>query len=248
MSPRPAPPQSAPALARIHWEESRRVGLTRARVVQAAIELADAHGLDAVTMRRVAEGLGVVPMALYKHVGDKEDLVDGMVDAVIEEFPPTPVTTDWQRAVATVVGGARTVVTAHPWARRALETRTVRTPVVLGYMERISQCFLTAGFTPDQTHHVMHLLGSRIWGFSPELFTAPAAGEARPVRKSDPRRSAPDPADYPGILAIAAEAHARRPGATGCDEDFEFGFALEVLLDGIARLREAGFESPRSSG
>lgn len=247
MSPRPAPRQSASAPARSHREESRRVGLTRARVVRAAIELADSHGLDAVTMRRVAEGLGVVPMALYKHVGDKEDLVDGMVDALIEEFPPTPETTDWQQAVATVVGGARKVVTAHPWARRALETRTVRTPVVLGYMERISQCFLVAGFTPDQTHHVMHLLGSRIWGFSPELFTDPAGG-TRSGRKSDPRRPAPDPADYPGILAIAAEAHTRRPGATRCDEDFEFGFALEVLLSGIARLREAGFESPRSSG
>lgn len=221
----------------------RRDPLSRAKVLRAAIELADEQGLEALTMRRLSESLGVVPMALYKHVDDKEDLVDGMVDALIEDFPATPPTHDWAAAVATVVTGARAVVAAHPWARRALETRTERTPTVLGYMERISQCFLGAGFTPDQTHHVMHLLGPRIWGISPELFT-PAPETAVRERTPHPRRAAPDPADYPGILAIAADAQARRPGAAGCDEDFEFGFALDVILDAAERLRRGRWSSP----
>lgn len=217
--------------------------LTRARVLRAGIELADAEGLEAVTMRRLAESLGVVPMALYKHVADKEDLVDGMVDALIDEMAvPSPGTAaPWRPAVREIVQGARRVVTGHIWLRRAMESRTVRTPAVLGHMERVSQVFLAAGFTPDLTHHVMHLLGNRIWGFSPELFPGepgPPGGAGR--RSTAP---APDPADYPGIIAIATDAQARRPGATGCDEDFEFDLALGVILDGVARLRRAGWSS-----
>ena len=218
-----------------------RATLRRESVLATAVALADAEGLEAVSMRRLADTLGVVPMALYKHVADKEDLLDGMVDTVIGEVPPTSDlrADQWRAAVHETLLATRAVVTRHPWARRALETRTVRTPVVLGHMERVSQLFLRAGFSPDLTHHVMHLLGTRIWGFSAELFDE-SAGGARARRRTS---GEPDPRDYPGILAIAADAHARRPDATSCDEDFEFGFALDVLLDGIARLRRSGWTS-----
>lgn len=220
--------------------------LSRTTVLRAAVELADAEGLDAVTMRRLAEVLDVVPMALYKHVADKDDLLAGMVDVLVEDMAvPSPATrTRWREGVRQALHGARRVVVAHPWARRAIESRTVRTPAVLGHMERVSTIFLAGGFTPDQTHHVMHLLGNRIWGFSPELFTgAPEAGaSSAPARPG--RTAEPDPADYPSIVAIATDARARRPDATGCDEDFEYDFALDVLLDGIERLRRAHWSSP----
>jgi AcrR family transcriptional regulator len=221
-----------------------RATLRRETVLATAVALADAEGLDAVSMRRLADALGVVPMALYKHVADKEDLLDGMVDTVIGEVPPTSDlrADQWRAAVHETLLATRAVVTRHPWARRALETRTVRTPVVLGHMERVSQLFLRAGFPPDLTHHVMHLLGTRIWGFSAELFDETAGGSRSRRRTS----GEPDPGDYPGILAIAADARARRPDATGCDEDFEFTFALDVLLDGIARLRRSRWTSPTS--
>ena len=223
-----------------------RESLTRAKVLRAAVELADTDGLDAVTMRRLADALGVVPMALYKHVADKDDLLAGMVDVLVAEMavPPPASPTRWRDGVREALHGARRVVGAHPWARRAIESRTVRTPAVLGHMERVSALFLAGGCPPDQTHHVMHLLGNRIWGFSPELFTdAPdTGGSPAPARRG--RAPEPDPADYPAIIAIATDARARRPDATGCDEDFEFDFALDVLLDGIARLRRARWSSP----
>ncbi|GAB3441259.1 TetR/AcrR family transcriptional regulator C-terminal domain-containing protein [Phycicoccus ginsengisoli] len=223
-----------------------RESLTRARVLRAAVALADSEGLDAVTMRRLADVLDVVPMALYKHVADKDDLLAGMVDVLVEDMaaPPPASPRRWRDGVRAALHAARRVVVAHPWAQRAIESRTVRTPAVLGHMERVSGVFLAAGFTPDQTHHVMHLLGNRIWGFSPELFTgAPDAGAASaPARRS--RAPEPDPADYPAIVAIATDARARRPDATGCDEDFEFDFALDVLLAGIERLRRAHWSSP----
>lgn len=248
--------------------------LRRTSILRAAIHLADSDGLDAVSMRGLAQLLDVVPMALYRHVADKEDLIDGMVEQILAELPAiAPMRpTDWREAVRAHVHAARELVTRHGWARRALETRTTRTPAVLAHMERLTQVFLRAGFSTDLTHHVMHLLGNRIWGFSPELFdesatvlpgNRPAAeptssgneapgGEVadneeptRATRSRGRRRSArvPDPNDYPGILAVAAAARALHPDAVGCDEDFEFDFALEVILDGVARLRRAKWRS-----
>lgn len=220
---------------------TRRRPLDRATVITAAMTLADREGLDAVSMRRVAELVGVVPMALYKHVADKEDLLDGMVDAVIGGFPHPEgrVATEWSSAIREIVLGARHELTAHPWARRAIETRTRRTPAVLGHMEAITRILLAADFSPDLTHHVMHALGNRIWGFSPELFPETETEARRPARPE----ARPDPADYPAIMAIAADARGRRPEATGCDEDFEFGFALDLVLDAAERLRDEGWSS-----
>lgn len=223
-----------------------REPLNRLRVLTDAVALADAEGADAVSMRRLAERLGVVPMALYKHVGGKDDLLDGMVDTVLGEvLASDAVDGDWQAAVRATVLSARSAVQRHPWARRAIETRTVRTPAVLGHMEAVTALLLAGGFTPDLAHHGMHALGNRIWGFSPELFDEGTGTRPRPgtgARTSPP----PDPADYPAIIAIAADARARRPDATGCDEDFEFRFALDLLLDALDRLRAGGWESPSS--
>lgn len=133
----------------------------------------------------------------------------------------------------------------HPWARRAIESRTERTAAVLDHMERLSAVFIGAGFTPDLTHHVMHLLGNRIWGFSPELFTDHDGRNPYDAGTPRGRGRTPDPADYPSILAISADAQARRPGAVGCEEDFEMEFALDVLIGGIERLRVDGWQSPR---
>ncbi|QIM22477.1 TetR/AcrR family transcriptional regulator [Phycicoccus sp. HDW14] len=219
-----------------------RVPLNRSRVLADAVALADGEGADAVSMRRLADRLGVVPMALYKHVGGKDDLVDGMVDAVLGEVVAArPADGDWRAAVRATLLSARAAVQRHPWARRAIETRTVRTPAVLGHMEAVTRLLLDAGFTPDLAHHAMHALGNRIWGFSPELFDEDARGAPR--ARTTPQ---PNPADYPSIIAVSVEARRRRPDATGCDEDFEFTFALDLLLDALDRLRSDGWESPVS--
>lgn len=214
-----------------------RQPLNRSTVLARAVELADAEGLDALSMRRLAQELDVVPMALYKHVADKDDLVTGMVDLVIESFSvdgPSPRNDSgaWRERFATRVLAARSAVADHPWLRRAIETRTIRTPAVLGHMEALTSILLTEGFDPDLVHHGMHTLGNRIWGFSPEMFNEPAGVTKRT------RSPQPDPADYPGILTLAAAAQALRPEATGCDEDAEFTFALDLILDGLNRRRQ----------
>ena len=142
--------------------------------------------------------------------------------------------------MTSTIHGVRALHRSHPWFRRVLETRQLRTPAVLAHMERLTSAFLAAGFTPDLAHHVMHLLGNRIWGFSPELFNETGGP---PTRRST--APTPDPTDYPGILAVAADSRARRPTATSCDEDGEFDFALATILDAAERLQRSGWSSPR---
>jgi len=212
--------------------------------------MADRDGVEALSMRSLAQALDVVPMALYKHVADKEDLLNGMVDVVISEYASansaaSEVEGDWREGARVAVLAARRSVLAHPWVRGVIETRVLRTPMVLHHMEHLTQCFLRGGLSPDLAHHGMHVLGSRIWGFSPEMFNPPSAGApgaTKPQKRST--TPAPDPADYPGIMSVAADARTRRPQATGCDEDFEFVFALDLILDAVARLHDHGWQSP----
>ncbi|MGY1803377.1 TetR/AcrR family transcriptional regulator C-terminal domain-containing protein [Blastococcus sp. SYSU D00922] len=227
-------------------EPGRRTPLSTERVLSAAVALADEVGIDAVSMRRLAQDLGVVPMALYKHVANKDQLLDGMVDRVVGEFEPPAEGADWKDGVRQRVLSARRAVLRHPWARAAIESRTHRTPAVLGYMDALAGTFMDGGFSADLTHHVMHALGNRIWGFSPELFDEPRAPDTPPPSPEAQEVVAREFAQrFPHILAIATAAtggELSRVGR-GCDEQFEFEFALDLLLDGFDRLRRDGWSS-----
>ncbi|TFV52847.1 TetR family transcriptional regulator [Blastococcus sp. TF02A_35] len=223
-----------------------RTPLSSHRLIAAAVDLADEAGIDAVSMRALAQRLGVVPMALYKHVASKDVLLDGMVDLVLAEVEAPDPALDWRAAVRARVLGARRAVLRHPWARRAIESRTHRTAVVLAHMDAVARHFLDGGFSPDLTHHVMHALGNRIWGFSPELFEEGPAGDAP---APDPEQQAAVARElaqrFPGILAIATAATGGDLSSVGqgCDEQFEFEFALDLLLDGAERLQRSGWAS-----
>lgn len=223
-----------------------RTPLTRDRVLHAAVALADEVGIDGVSMRRLAQRLGVVPMALYKHVADKDELLDGMVDVVVAEFGPPDPALGWKDGVRQQLLSARRAVLRHRWARRAIESRTRRTPAVLAYMDAVAGTFLDGGFSADLTHHVMHALGNRIWGFSPEMFDeSQRPADADPAPPLDPAQAAELARRYPHIVQIAAAATARprADGGAGCDEQFEFEFGLDLLLDGAERLARAGWTS-----
>lgn len=236
---------------------SRRAPLTRDRVLRAAVELADGTGIDALSMRKLAQALGVVPMALYKHVANKEELLDGMLDVVVGEIDPPATGDDWRRAVRQRILSARRALLRHPWASRVLESRTAPTPVVLAYMDSMIGMFRAGGLSVDLTHHVMHAMGSRILGFSQELFGTPAPGSQDPAGDTggdtagdtggdvDPDVARQMAARYPYITEITTQvAHddASVVGS-GCDDQFEFEFSLDLLLDGFERLRRDGWTS-----
>jgi AcrR family transcriptional regulator len=201
-------------------------------------------------MRNLASQLGVVPMALYKHVVNKEDLLDGMVDAVIAGYDPPAADGDWKRAVRSRILSARDTLLAHPWARQVIESRTRRTPTVLAHMDTLAGTFIAGGFSVDLTHHAMHALGHRIFGFSPEAFDDPTAAPPLPADPDEQEAMLRRMAEtYPNIVAIALDATDGDPSAIGqgCDEQFEFEFTLDLLLDAFERLHESGWSSRRGA-
>jgi len=218
---------------------ARREQLNRDRVLAAAVALADAEGVDAVSMRGLAQRLGVVPMALYKHVANKDELLDGIIDAVIGEIKPPVSEVDWRITVRHRILSARTVLLRHPWARRAMDSKTTPTPIVLAYMDSTIGMFLAGGLSVDLVHHVMHALGSRIFGFTQELYeTAPAAEVPPEVARFMA-------AQFPNIVAVAT-SRPHDPGSVvgpGCDDQFEFEFTLDLFLDGVERLHRNGWHS-----
>ena len=216
-------------------EAPRRVPLSRDRVLRAAVTLADDTGIESLSMRKLAEDLGVVPMALYKHVASKEELLDGMIDVVVGEIAPPVRGTNWKSAVRQRILSARQALLRHPWASRVIESKKNPTPLVLAYMDSMIGIFRAGGFSVNLTHHVMHVIGSRILGFTQELFndsrTVDPEMQAVMMRELGPK--------FPNVLAIAMAASHEGESVVGqgCDDQFEFEFALELLLDGFERLR-----------
>lgn len=231
---------------------AQRVRLNRDRVLQAAVALADEIGIGPLSMRRLAQELDVVPMALYKHVAHKGELLDGMIDVIITEIDPPATGLGWKDVVRRRILSARSVLQRHQWARQVLETRTNKTPGVLAYMDSFIGMFLDGGFSVDLTHHVMHAIGSRMWGFTQELFQEPAEPTGGAVAELDEAAQQAMLQEmarrYPNVLTIAM-ASAHDPDAVvgqGCDDQFEFEFALDLLLDGIEKLHALGWTSARA--
>jgi AcrR family transcriptional regulator len=217
-----------------------RIPLSKERVLATAVALADEGGVDALSMRKIAQALGVVPMALYKHVRNKDELLDGMVDAIVGRIDPPAADADWKTTIRRRILSARQVLLRHPWASRVIEERTRArtdpTPAVMDYMESMIGIFRAGGFSVDLTHHALHAMGSRLLGFSQELFEDTAGTGPEP---------APPPPDmaerYPHITELMT-AITHEEGSVvgpGCDDQFEFEFALDLLLDGLERLRRA---------
>ena len=229
----------------------KRAYLNRDRLLRAAVALADEIGIDALSMRRLAQELEVVPMALYKHVQNKDELLDGMVEVIVGEIDPPVDDADWKSVVRERVLSARRALQRHPWARAVVETRTNKTPAVLDYMDSFTGMFLAGGLSVDLTHHVMHAIGGRMWGFTQELFDDSAAQKAAapmpPEVQAEMFRQMGE--RYPNILAVATSSP-HDEGSTvgqGCDDQFEFEFALDLMLDGFERLHERGWTSRRTA-
>lgn len=211
-------------------------------MIDAAIALADGVGLEATSMRRLAEELGVTPMALYKHVGSREDLIDGMVDQIVRRISAVGTGGPWKAVLRERIMAARSVVTQHPWAQSAIESRSAASPTVIGYMDGLMAVMFEGGFSADLVHHAMHALSTRMWGFTRDVMPTPSVPED-PVERE--RAMAAFAQRYPSIVRMATTApHA----GVGCDDDAEFAFALDILLDGLDRLHAAGWLSATRTG
>ena len=222
-----------------------RTPLTKERVFRAAIKVADEGGIDALTMRKLAEELGVEAMSLYYHVANKEAVLDGIVDAIMGEveeatggFETSTEDADWQAAMRQRILTARSVMLRHKWAPGVFETRTAISPVTMRYFDALLGIFREGGFSYDLAHHAMHVLGSRALGFAQELFE-PDNDDVADV-EADTTAMLEQMADQlPYLVGMMMEISHDDPDSTigWCDDQTEFKFALDLILDGLERLR-----------
>lgn len=222
---------------------TRKERLNRDRVLRAAVDLADRRGLDTLSMRNLAQELGVVPMALYKHVADKDELLDGMVDLVFGEIEFSD-GSGWRSALRGRAMALREALLRHPWAVGRMESGTPG-PANLRHHNAVLACLRSqAGFPFRMAVHAYSLMDSYIYGFALQEQT-PAAdipAEARRRRDAVAARH-PAPADeYPYLMEVVEEL-----GKSGYDYAQEFEFGLDLILDGIERLRERGAPTSRSA-
>ena len=213
----------------------RRAPLNRERVLTAAIDLADRSGIDALSMRKLGTELDVDAMAMYRHVRNKDDLLDGMLQAVVGSVEPALTDLPWKAALRAQAMAARSTMLRHPWARRVLEERGTGGPAQIAQIERVLAILLSAGFSIDLAHHALHVLDSRIFGFSPALFDE--TGRPQPTPEETAALGLIIAAQFPNVAQLAgAVSHDGPLGA--CDDDVEFAFGLDLILDGLeARLR-----------
>jgi AcrR family transcriptional regulator len=228
-------------------DAAQRPRLNRARVLRTAVALADQIDIGSLSMRRLAQELDVTPMALYKHVADKEALLDGMVEVIVEEIDAPLEGAGWKATVRHRVLSSRRALQRHVWARRVIESRTTMTAPVLRYLDSVAAAFLAGGFSADLTHHVMHALGGRVWGFTQELFDESRAPASTTTDVSPEQKAAmlgQMAQHYPSLVLMASSAaHTDAVVGHGCDDDFEFAFTLDVMLDGFERLHARGWNS-----
>lgn len=211
-----------------------RHSLSRSRVVAAAVALADERGLGALTIRGIADRLGVGPMALYHHVAGKEEILDAIVDAVFVEMDAPVPGAPWRPELERRSRSARAVLARHPWALGLLETRRTPGPATLHHHDAVVGVLLEDGFEPQVAAHAYALLDAYVYGFALQESSLPFEAETADVVAEEMLAGMRDA--YPHLARLAA-AVVQVPGYDFADE-FEHG--LEVVLDGIAGLAARG--------
>jgi len=213
---------------------ARPARLSRERVVEAAIRLADSEGMDAVSMRRLGQELAVDPMSIYRYVAGKDALVDAMTDAVVARIELVTDAGGWQASARATMLAARATMLRHPWTADVRKSRTQPTPAELRHLDGLLGILRDGGLGVDLTHHAIHALGSRVLGFSQDLYDD--GGDATPEESA--AAAAVLAPTHPRLAELAvAVTHDGALG--GCDDDAEFVFALDLVLEGLERRRRA---------
>jgi len=205
------------------------VPLSRDRVIEAALRIADAEGIDAVSMRRLGQELDVEAMSLYKHVAGKEDILDRLVDLVMAEVPPPSPDGPWRAAIRRASLDLHGALLRHPWAVSVMETRRTPGPTRLRYLDTVVGLLLGAGFDTSGVGDAFMAIDSLVYGFTVQQLSFPidlatdadeAAAMARDVFA----------VGYPNLVRMADTL------ATGPGYQLDLGFGLDLILDGLERI------------
>lgn len=204
--------------------------MSRKRVLDAAIKLADREGIESLSMRKLAGELGVEAMTLYHYVANKDEILDGIVDMVVGEMELPLADAGWKAAVRHTSMSAHEVLRAHPWAASLLLSPTRVSQARLRYMNALLGTLRNAGFSAEMTDHAYHVLDSHVMGFT--LWVV-----GMNLHESDLEEMATDflasmPRDELPHLAEHVEQHLR---PSDPDDEGDFAFGLDLILDGLER-------------
>ena len=230
-----------------------RLPLTRERVLRAAVELADTRGIDSLTMRNLGQEVGVEAMSLYNHVANKQAVLDGIVEVVVgeviaavDEIEPLSDTAGWKDVMRARILAAREVLLRHRWAPDVLESRTDLPPSLVPYYDSVLGLMREAGFSLDLAHHAMHALGTRTLGFTRELFVTQDKDVEPEVAAVMLQQMAGRFPHLTELMRVVSHDAGSTLGS-GCDDQFEFEFGLDLILDGLERLRAGAWSLPSGS-
>lgn len=209
----------------------RSAALSLDVIVARAIVLADARGLDALTMRALAAALDVQAMSLYHHVPNKDALLDFMVDGVIAEVQLPCAERPWRQALLERATSLHAALLRHPWAAGLIMSRVNTGPSMLDLVDATVACLLAAGFSIAEADHAWNALDSYVFGFTLQQLNSPLSPDSYADEAAAWLPSAPL-AERPALAAMAEAV------ATGAHDGVNFlGFGLDLLLDGLGRLR-----------
>jgi AcrR family transcriptional regulator len=208
----------------------KREPVTRERAIRAAIALADVGGLESLSMRKLAAGLGIEAMSLYYHVTSKDDLLDGMLDVVHSEFSTPRAGDEWRPAMRARAESTRTVLERHPWAI-SIKARTSPGPATLGHLNSVIGCLRAAGFSMPMAGHAISILDSYVQGFAQQEASLPLdpSGDISAATEDIMAQQRAMAETFPGLADMAVEL-ILQPGYAYANE---FDFGMRLILDGI---------------
>jgi len=231
MAPPPAPGATTRSVPDVR-RQSRRQPLSRERVLRAALAVADRNGIAGLTIRSLAAELGAKPMSVYHHVANKDEILDGIVDLVFDEIHlPTP-GQDWRTEIRQRAEAARRVLGRHRWAIGLLESRATPGPANLRHHEAVLAALRAAGFTVELSAHAYALLDSYVYGFALQEASLPF-DDTNVTEVAGPIMDTFLVGKHPHMAELAAEL-VLQPGYSFANE---FSFGLDLILDGLERLR-----------
>lgn len=208
--------------------------LSRDLVLQAAMAIADADGIGSLTIRSLAQRLGVKPMSVYYYVASKDDILDAIVDLVFSEIELPDPNGHWRTEVLKRAHSARAALRAHPWAIGLMESRTSPGPVTLRHHDAVIATLRRAGFSEALTAHAYALLDSYVYGFALQEAGLPFQGTDSVADVAEPIMAQFSAGEYPHLVQMATDYYLRP------DYNFgdEFSWGLEVICDGLGRQHE----------
>jgi len=210
-----------------------RAPLNRERVLRAALVLADRGGIESLTMRRIGQELQVEAMSLYNHVANKDDILDGIVDLVFSEIALPSDQADWKTALRQRAISAHEALLGHPWAISLMQSRTKPGPATLRHHDSVIGILRKAGFTIGVAAHAFSVMDGYIYGFALQQTNLPLHTSEQ-VAEVGENILVQIAGEYPHLAEMITQ-HAMKPGYD-YGEEFEFG--LDLILDGLQRLRD----------